>query len=89
MNESVRLSIERIKSWGAGSPMLASDALKVVDCLEHLMAVESGDMASDPEYQRFVEGQRRFCRCSRDSPCDGVLAGGMCDDIQDSGEFDQ
>ena len=41
------------------------------------------DLTRDPEYLRFVEGQRKHCRCSRNSPCDGVLAGGMCDDFQD------
>ncbi len=28
----------------------------------------------------------KHCRCSRDRPCDGVLAGGLCDDIQDDEE---
>ena len=41
------------------------------------------DLTRDPEYWRFVEGQRKYCRCSRNAPCDGVLAGGMCDDVQD------
>lgn len=46
-------------------------------------AVE-GDQQSDTEYQAFVEGQREHCHCSdRYSPCDGVLAGGMCDGIKD------
>lgn len=84
---SLRLSMTRIKTWGPDSPMLHNDALKVVEYLEHLAAVESGDMASDPEYQAFVEGQLKHCRCaSRYAPCDGVLAGGMCDDMQDDDE---
>jgi hypothetical protein len=89
MNESVRLSVERIKAWGPDSVMLHNDALKVVEYLEHLEAVESGDITSDPEYQKFAIGQLKYCRCSqRYSPCDGVLAGGMCDDMQESDDID-
>jgi hypothetical protein len=67
--------------------MLHNDALKVVAALEHLDAVESGDMTNDPGYLEFVEGQRKYCKCSSIyAPCDGVLAGGMCDDIQDDEE---
>jgi hypothetical protein len=55
-----------------------------VEMVEHIITVESGNMASDPEYQAFVEGQRKYCQCSdKYAPCDGVLAGGMCDDVQD------
>lgn len=51
---------------------------------------ESGDMESDPEYQAFVEGQRKYCRCSdRYAPCEGVLAGGMCDNMQDASDDDE
>lgn len=32
------------------------------------------------EYQRFVESMVEHCRCEFDRPCDGVLAGGLCDD---------
>ena len=35
-----------------------------------------------PDYQRLVAELVKHCRCTR-GPCDGVLAGGMCDDIQD------
>ena len=82
MNESVRISIKRIREWGPNSPMLHNDALKVADALEALEAHHAGDITSDPEYQAFVEEQAKYCRCSHDSPCAGVLAGGMCDDIQ-------
>lgn len=35
------------------------------------------------EYQRFVESMVPHCRCREaDRPCDGVLAGGPCDDVQ-------
>lgn len=37
------------------------------------------------EYHKFVESRVPHCHCrERDRPCDGVLAGGMCDNIQDS-----
>lgn len=41
------------------------------------------DMTDDPQYQAWVESMAKHCRCSNDRPCDGVLAGGLCDDIQD------
>ena len=38
------------------------------------------------EYQRFVESMVPYCRCRMDlRPCDGVLAGGICDGITDEG----
>lgn len=50
------------------------------------------DVDPDPyqtmEYQRFVESMVPHCRCrSQDCPCDGVLAGGLCDDIQDESDW--
>lgn len=41
------------------------------------------DPYDSPEYQAFVDSMVPFCHCARMRPCDGVLAGGMCDDIQD------
>ena len=36
------------------------------------------------EYQKFVEDMAQYCHCSaRHKPCDGVLAGGLCDRITD------
>lgn len=54
------------------------------------------DMTEDPAYHAWVESMAIHCRCSHDCPCDGVLAGGICDDIQDddcptchgSGQYD-
>lgn len=45
-------------------------------------------MTADPfesaEYQKFVEEMAKHCHCSpRHRPCDGVLAGGLCDRITD------
>lgn len=54
-----------------------------------MMAIDD-DLLNDPEYQAFVEGQRKHCGCDdRYCPCDGVLAGGMCDDIHDDSHFDE
>lgn len=42
------------------------------------------DPFDDPSYQAFVEGAAKHCRCCsccRNPPCDGVLAGGMCDEF--------
>lgn len=49
--------------------------------------------ATDPfetaEYQKFVESMVPHCRCRESNrPCDGVLAGGLCDDVQDQTEED-
>jgi|ERR1051325_593950 hypothetical protein len=42
------------------------------------------------EYQRFVEDMAKHCRCTpyADRPCDGVLAGGPCDDAHRDLEMD-
>ena len=81
MDNAVKLSMKRIKTWGTDSPMLYNDALKVVRYLEHLVAVENGDMENDPEYQAFVESQAKHCRCQGPTVCAGVLAGGFCDEL--------
>lgn len=46
------------------------------------------DQTADPyqteEYQKFVESMIPLCHCAeKHRPCDGVLAGGVCDGIQD------
>jgi hypothetical protein len=50
-------------------------------------------MKTDPyesaEYQRFVESMVEHCHCHEGNrPCDGVLAGGLCDGIKGPGEDD-
>lgn len=40
------------------------------------------DPYQSEEYQKFVESMIPYCRCSHDQPCDGVLAGGICDNVQ-------
>ncbi len=44
------------------------------------------DPTQDPQYQLWVESMARLCRCSRDQPCDGLLAGGLCDNLQEREE---
>jgi hypothetical protein len=51
-------------------------------------SVEDTDIADDPDYQAFVQEQAKHCRCSH-GPCDGVLAGGPCDEICDEEEYDE
>lgn len=52
------------------------------------------NMEADPfeteAYQAFVESMIPHCRC-RESyrPCDGVLAGGICDGIEDEPEREE
>ena len=44
-------------------------------------------MDEDPtqslEYLHFIESMVQYCRCTPEynRPCDGVLAGGLCDDL--------
>lgn len=40
------------------------------------------DYPDSPEYQEFIESLIDKCTCYPDKPCDGLLAGGFCDDIQ-------
>ena len=42
------------------------------------------DAGESEEYQRFVESMVPYCHCKAGNcPCDGVLAGGLCDGITD------
>ncbi len=38
------------------------------------------DWRDSPEYQAFLESCAKECRCTH-SICDGVLAGGLCDEL--------
>lgn len=42
------------------------------------------ELQDDPEYQAFVASMEKYCHCEFDSPCDSVLAGGLCE-----GKFDE
>ena len=49
------------------------------------------DAMNDPfqsaEYERFVQSMVPHCHCSEHHrPCDGVLAGGLCDGLKDERE---
>ncbi len=47
-------------------------------------ASSTRDITEDEEYEKFVESMVQHCRCTgQPRPCDGVLAGGLCDNIQD------
>jgi len=42
------------------------------------------DPYQDEEYQKFVSSMVPHCHCGeRNRPCDGVLAGGVCEGIKD------
>lgn len=50
-------------------------------------------MTEDPyesqEYEKFVQGMARHCHCKESNrPCDGILAGGVCDGITEDEEDD-
>jgi hypothetical protein len=42
-----------------------------------------GNITDDPSYQAFVLEMTLRCHCTPESdrPCDGLLAGGLCDDL--------
>lgn len=50
-------------------------------------AAEAEEWMNSPEYQEFVAKAAKHCRCSH-GPCGGVLAGGMCDELNLSDEDD-
>lgn len=42
------------------------------------------DPTDDPAYQVFIEESAKHCHCrANNCPCDGVLAGGLCDMVQE------
>jgi hypothetical protein len=44
---------------------------------------QESDLSESLQYAAFVESMVPFCYCAQNRPCDGVLAGGICDDVQD------
>jgi len=42
---------------------------------------EMMDAVEDAQYQALMDELANKCRCSFGRPCDGVLKGGMCDEI--------
>jgi hypothetical protein len=59
-------------------------ALYALDCAPLAGGAICEDCKTEAEYAKFVESMVPHCRCDRDRPCAGVLAGGLCDDIRDS-----
>ena len=63
-----------------------------MDPAETPPATSCVDPTEDEEYQRFVESMAEHCRCTPEfmRPCDGLLAGGLCDDLhfEEDGEDD-
>lgn len=49
----------------------------------------SEEIFNSEEYAKFVESMVSYCHCAHDRPCDGVLAGGLCDNIQDDPHDDE
>lgn len=48
------------------------------------------DPTNTPEYQQFVASMVPHCRCKEGNrPCDGVLAGGPCDEVREDEESDR
>lgn len=44
---------------------------------------ENDDELYSEQYQKYIAACAKHCRCEFDSPCDGVLAGGVCDRQKD------
>lgn len=55
------------------------EARPVVACSDLL-----DDPTDDPAYQAFAWSMAKYCHCrANNCPCDGVLAGGPCDMVQE------
>lgn len=63
------------------------------ESLAILAGIERGEPNAgddhDPAYQQFVEESAKYCRCQppHARPCDGVLAGGLCDEMSNEPEY--
>lgn len=69
--ESVEKILEEVAMQGVAAVALGS-------------ASSTRDITEDEEYQKFVDSMVQYCRCTgQPRPCDGVLAGGLCDNIHD------
>lgn len=47
------------------------------------------EASEDPDSAALVEELARECTCSGDRPCDGLLAGGFCDNLNLIGEEEE
>ncbi len=59
----------------------ASNVALTVASVDHSPSRQDFD---SPEYAAFVAEMATHCRCTRDCPCAGVLAGGLCDGLTDN-----
>lgn len=52
-----------------------------VAMMTHAPPPKDEDPYKSEQYQKFVESMAQYCHCEPASnrPCDGVLAGGLCD----------
>lgn len=69
--------MQRVAADGAGVEVMSCDP--PIDNGPNSVEEYEAWMDS-PDYQAFVEDVAKYCRCSH-GPCDGVLAGGMCDEL--------
>jgi len=70
------------------APENQSAAASTQDVRGSGLSVASGSASEDifnsEQYQKFVDSMTHHCRCTgQPRPCDGVLAGGICDDWQE------
>lgn len=73
--ESVEKIFEEVAMQGVAAVALGS-------------ASSTRDITECEEYEKFVESMVQYCRCTgQPRPCDGVLAGGLCDNIHDDCEW--
>ena len=50
---------------------------------------ENCDPYQSEEYAKFVDSMLKYCHCCRGNrPCDGVLAGGVCDGVKEDDFYD-
>lgn len=49
----------------------------------------SEDIFNSEEYEKFVNSMVSYCDCEppHRRPCDGVLAGGLCDEMREEPDF--
>ena len=82
-NEHPHKTIECGECKGSGKQRVTTT---LEDALRDLGVMPYEDMRDDPEYQKFEQEMAKSCQSDL-PPCDGCLAGGMCDGVTDP-EFD-